>query len=207
MAMNPGKRYIRNTVFVMWGAAAAFVGWTRLYAYAVDADSPPWQRSLLSLGLRQNDEAKPRPELDLATARDFSKLSVYGNFTLEVVGAAQYKVTFTAPDGTTAKPHVYQDDGYLRVHTEDTVTGGTLRVEVPTLERIDANVPRTTVSGLQAKELSLVGYRSGTAILQHNQVENWKLFSGEQFEVRIDDATFAAGSIKSNGDIVIRRDQ
>jgi hypothetical protein len=207
--MNPGKRYLRNTVFVLWGAAAFFIAWSRLYA-SVGTEGPEWKRNLLSLGLRVEQESKPRPELDLATAKDFSKVSAYGNFTLEIVGSAEYKVTFTPPAGTTAKVHASLDDdgdGYLRVHTEDSVTGGTLHIEVPSLERIDANVPNTVVRGVKAKELRLVSYRGGTATLQQNQVQSWSLFSGDAMDVRVDDATFAAGSIKSNGNVVIRRDQ
>lgn len=205
--MNPGKRYIRNTVFALWGAAAVFVGWNRLYASVAGAEGSKEKHRLLSLGLRVDEQPGPRPEMDLATARDFSKVSVYGNFTLEIVGAPQFKATFTPPDGTAAKVHAYQNEGYLRVHTEDGVTGGVLHIEAPTLDRIDANVPQVTVRGLQAREIALVSYRSGTLTLAQNQVQSWRMFSGPRLEVRMDDATFAAGSIKSNGDVVIRRTQ
>lgn len=203
--MNVGKRYLRNTVFTLWCTAAAFVGWTRLYGYAVDESSPQWKRSAMSLGLFARNYEKARPELDLATAKDFTKVSAFGNFTVEIVGAEQYKVIFTPPAGTSAKVHANLDNGYLRVHTDDTVMGGTLHIEVPTLDRIDANVPQITVSGLRAKEVALVGYRSGALTLRQNQVASWRVFSGEPFEVRMDDATFAAGTIKANGDVVIRR--
>jgi len=203
--MNPGKRYLRNTVFALWGAAAFFIAWNRLYA-SIGTEGPEWKRSLLSLGLRVEQESKPRPELDLATAKDFSKVSVYGDFALEIVGSTQYKVTFMSADGSTAKVHAYLDEGYLRVHTEDEVKGGTLHIEVPTLQRIDANVPRITVRGLVAKEVGLYGYRGGVATLQQNHVDSWHLFSGDALDVGVDDATFAAGSIKSNGNVVIRRD-
>jgi hypothetical protein len=203
--MNPGKRYLRNTVFVLWGVAAAFVGWNRLYAKVAGEDAQG-KHSLLSLGLRVEQRSRPRPDLDLAAAKDFTKLGVRGDFTLEIVGAPQYKVTFTSPDGSTTKVHASMDEGYLHVRTDDDVVGGTLRVETPRLERIDSNVPRVLVQGLQGKELSLVSYRGGTATLRENQVESWRLFSGQPYEVRVDDITLAAGGIKSNGDVVIRRD-
>jgi hypothetical protein len=206
MAMNPGKRYLRNTVFVLWGVAAAFVGWNRLYARVAGEDAQE-KHTLLSLGLRVQETSGPRPDLDLAAAKDFTKVSVHGDFTLEIVGAPQYKVTFTPAEGTAAKLHASLDeDGYLHARTDDGVTGGTLRIEVPQLERIDANVPRVLVQGMQGKELSLVSYRGGAATLRENHVESWRLFSGQPFEVRVDDITFSAGGIKSNGDVVIRRD-
>lgn len=204
--MNPGKRYLRNTVFALWGAAAFFVGWNRLYASA-GADAPEWRHNLLSLGLRTHEPEKQRPEMDLATARDFSKVSLFGNFTVEIVGAPQYSVTFTPLAGTTARTHAYQDHGTLRVHTEDSVTGGVLHIEVPTLERIDANVPQISVRGLQSAEVAIASYRGGVLRLQQNQVKSWRVFSGDPLDVRVDDVTFAAGSIKANGDVVIRRDQ
>ncbi len=206
--MNPGKRYLRNTVLTMWGVAAAFIGWNRLYA-EVAGDGAQDKHSLLSLGLRVQEHSGPAPDIDLATAKDFTKVSVHGNFTLEIVGAPQYKVTFTPAEGTNAKLHAFLDedgDGYLHARTDDDVTGGTLRIEAPRLERIDANVPRVLVQGMQGKELSLVSYRGGIATLRANQVESWRLFSGQQYEVRIDDITFAAGGIKSNGNVVIRHD-
>jgi len=202
--MNPGKRYLRNTVFALWGVAASFVGLNRLYA-AVGTEAPEWRRSLLSLGLREDRQPEPKPELDLATAKDFSKVGVHGDFALEIVGAAQYKVEFVPPAGTASKFHAYQENGYLRVNTDDDVTGGTLHIEMPTLERIDANVPRITVQGVTAKELKLYGYRDGVVTLQNNRVDSWHLSSGDALDVRMDDATFAAGSIKSNGNVVIRR--
>lgn len=204
--MNPGKRYLRNTVFALWGVAAAFVGWNRLYA-EVAGEGAQEEHSLLSLGLRVEKHSGPRPDLDLAEARDFTRVSAYGDFDLEIVGAPQYKVTFTPAEGTTAKLHASMDeDGSLHARTDEGVTGGTLRIEVPQLERIDANVPRLLVQGMQGKELFLMSYRSGTATLRGNQVQSWRLFSGEQYDVRIDDITFAAGGIKSNGNVVIRHD-
>ncbi len=147
------------------GVAAFFIAWNRLYA-SIGMEGPEWKRNLLSLGLRVEQQSKPRPELDLATAKDFSKVSVYGDFALEIVGSAQYKVTFMSADGTTAKVHAYLDEGYLRVHTEDEVKGGTLHIEVPTLQRIDANVPpnhRARPRGQGSRAVWLSGWRRHSA--------------------------------------------
>ncbi len=115
--MNQGKRYIRNTVFVLYGTAALYVGMNRLYLSTVDAGTPQWLRSTLSLGLAAAPEPEPAPELkpaDVALLRDFTRLSVAGDFTVEVVGAAQYKVSFTMAPDHPMQLRSWQKDGLLR---------------------------------------------------------------------------------------------
>jgi len=205
--MNEGKRLLRNTVFSLWGAAALYVGATRLYA-TTDADTAPWVRNALSLGLRQTKPSERPADIDLATVRDFTHVSVSGRFNVEIVGGAEYKVVVTPEAGQEMKYHAWRDDETLRIWQEGENKGAalaTLHIEVPTLARLSINASHLTVRGIKAPELALVGYGLESAVLQQNEVASWRMFSGENREVRMDDATFAAGSVKANGDVVIRR--
>jgi hypothetical protein len=217
--MNQGKRYLRNTVFVLWGTAAVFVGWNRVYS-AVSTGAPQGKYSMLTLGLRQDTRDREAPGIDLAQAKDFTRLSVRGRINVEIVGASAFKVSFTPAAGKTPRIKVFQSEGTLHVSSREEegdqgeLSGdleGALRVEVPTLSRIDVAANQIVVRGLHAQELSVFGFGTGesglTVRLQDNQVAQWKLFSGSPMEVRVDDATFAAGTLKSNGDVVIRRDE
>ena len=74
-----------------------------------------------------------------------------------------------------------------------------------TLQKITVNVSQISVQGLQAPELELVSYNGGIASLLQNQVDFLRVVSYQPLDVRMDDATFAAGTIKANGDVRIRR--
>jgi hypothetical protein len=205
--MSKGKRLLRNTVFALWGWAALYVGATRLYA-TTDADTAPWLRTALSLGLKPSPNT-PRPrDINLATVRDFTHVSVSGRFNVEVVGGMDYKVVVTPEAGQEIKYHAWRDDETLRIWQENDDKGpalATLHIEVPTLARLSINASHLTVRGIKSPELALVSYGLESALLQQNEVASWRMFSGVNMEVRMDDATFAAGSVKSNGDVVIRR--
>ena len=201
--MNAGKKLIRNTVFGLWGAAALFVGLNRLNATAAGTDGG----SSFTLGLRQDRRPETLPEIDLANARDFANLSVRGRLKVEVVGAAGYKVTLTADGGQSPQVHAYLEGGTLHVDGGDPrgALQGVLRLEVPMLQRIDTATPAITVRGLAAPELSLWLHEGGTALLEQNQVKQWQVYSSDPLELRVDDATFAAGTLKAHGDVLIRR--
>ena len=204
--MNQGKRLLRNTVFALWGTAAVYVGVTRLYG-ATDA-AAPWLRTTLSLGLREHERSARPTDIDLATARDFTHVSVSGRFNVEIVGGTEYKVVVTPEAGQELKYHAWRDKETLRLWQEGENEGAalaTLHIEVPTLNRISIHASSLSVRGLKAEELSLVGYGSTPTQLQQNEVQRWRLVSYAPMEVRMDDATFAAGSVKANGDVVIRR--
>lgn len=201
--MNAGRRLVRNTVFGLWGAAALFVGLNRLAA----TPAGEGKDSFLTLGLRQDREPQRDPEIDLATARGFTRLSVRGPLRVEVVGAGAYKVTLTASSGQSPQVHAYLKEGVLHVDGGEGrgAMQGVLRVEVPTLQRIDAASAQLVVRALHAPELSLFTYGGGVATLEQNHVQRWHVFSSNPLELRVDDATFAAGSLKANADVVIRR--
>ena len=123
--MNQGKRLLRNTVFSLWGAAALYVGATRLYA-TTDADTAPWVRNALSLGLRQTKPSERPDDIDLATVRDFTHVSVSGRFNVEIVGGAEYKVVVTPEAGQEMKYHAWRDDETLRIWQEGENKGAAL---------------------------------------------------------------------------------
>ncbi|HMA11185.1 MAG TPA: hypothetical protein VKO83_04815 [Steroidobacteraceae bacterium] len=199
--MNAGRKLIRNTVFGLWGTAALFVGLNRLNA------TPAGGGAVFTLGLMQGGREETIPEIDLADARDFTSLSVRGRLRVEVVGAAGYSVTLTPAAGQSPEVHAYLEQGVLHVDGGDTrgALQGVLRLEVPTLQRIDAATPQITVHGLAAPGLGLYLHNGGTALLQQNQVKQWQVFSADPLELSVDDATFAAGTLKATGDILIRR--
>jgi len=204
--MNPGKRLVRNTVFVIWGACAAFVGLNRIYA-ATDA-ATPWVRTALSLGLQPVERRQRPADVDLATVKDFTHVSVRGRLNVEIVGGAEYKVVLVPEAGQEAKFHALRDEDMLRVWEEGNAEGAavaTLHIEVPTLTRISAHVNQLSVRGLKAEEVALVGYGALSAKLQQNEVRRWRMFGSEPMDVQMDDATFAAGTFKTGGDVVVRR--
>jgi len=205
--MNPGKRLLRNTILALWGWAAAYVGVTRLYG-ATDADTAPWLRTALSLGLRPAQRSQRPPDVDLATVRDFTHVNVSGRFNVEIVGGMEFKVVLTSDAGEAPKYHAWRDKEMLRIWEENDQKGpavATLHIEVPTLARISINASRLTVRGVKAADLALVGHGLESARLQQNEVANWRIFSGTHMEVQMDDSTFAAGGVRANGDVVIRR--
>jgi hypothetical protein len=200
--MNAGKKLVRNTVFGLWGTAVLFVGLNRLHS----GEAAEGISSFLSLGLRQEREPTPNPQIDLASARDFSRLSVRGPLSVEVVGATAYKVTLTPEAGQSPKVRAWLKDGVLHVDGgEAQGLQGVLRVETPTMNRIDAANQRVTVHGLNAPELSLYTYRVGVVRLEQNQVGRWRVFSSEPLDLQVDEATFAAGTWKAFGEVEIRR--
>jgi hypothetical protein len=206
--MNPGKKLIRNTVLAMWGTLAFFVGWNRLYSSTLDESGEGTQ--FLTLGLRESREPRALPELDLAQARDFTQLSVRGPISVEVQGAPAFKVTFTPAAGQARKLRAWLQNGTLRVDAGDEEgiePQGTLLVEVPTLKRIDLSASSLIVRGLAADELAVAIYRKGTARLEQNQVGRWRMFASEEVDMQVDDATFAAGALRTAGQITIRRAQ
>ncbi len=218
--MNQGKRYLRNTVLTAYGALVVFVGMNRLHASVVDADTPTWLRSAMTLGLREEVEPEPRPEMDLATAKDFTRVVMTGRYDVEIIGAAHYKVTFVPAAGDVGKLHASQADGVLHLHAERNDgegegesegngegTAGTIQIETPALQQVHARVNHLTIRGMQGDTLQVTGMGRGDVTLLQNQVANWRLTSGAPMQVRVDDATFAAGSLKGVGDVVIRRAQ
>lgn len=206
--MNPGKKLIRNTVFTLWGVAAFYVGWNRLNAAVLDAESSPSLRAAMSLGLQPVERREAQPGMDLATARDFTHVSAYGRLSVEIEGGQDYRVSVLPEPGQEPKYRAWQENGVLRVAMEGGNEGpplATLHIQVPTLQKITVNVRQISVRGLQAPELELTSYNGGSASLLQNRIDYLRVVSYQALEVRMDDATFAAGTIKANGDVRIRR--
>jgi hypothetical protein len=77
--MNPARRAIRNTMLALYGLAIAYVGVNRLHAAVVDADTPSWLRTTLSLGLDGFSADTPAPAPEEAADqlfRDLTRLNV-----------------------------------------------------------------------------------------------------------------------------------
>lgn len=206
--MNEGRRLIRYTVFGLLAVVVGFVAVNRLYGAVVDADTPRWLARTLSLGLHTTQEAQAMPETELAQLAGFSRLAVFGRFNVEIVGSPEYRVTFVPAEGSTARVRAWQREGGVRlVHDQYPGTGevGTLRIEVPSLERMDIGARRLLVQGLQAGELQVFLQGTPIAELRGNHVESWKLFAGAPLDLRVDEATLAAGSLQTRGEVTIRR--
>ncbi len=208
--MNQGIRYLRNTVFGLYGATALFVGLNRLYA-STPAQTPQWLRSTMTLGLTTHEEPEPVPAMqpeDLAALRNFSRIRVSGDFIVEIVGASTYKVSFTPAAGGKAEIHARQVEDLLslRAADDDEEGGkGVLRIEMPMLVRLSAqDVSELTLRGLQAEEVSVSLHNVARARLQQNKVAHWKLYSSEPMEIPVDAATLAAGSLQTQGNLSIR---
>ena len=198
--MNSGRKLIRNTVFGLWGATALFVGLNRLNASTADGAG-------FTLGLRHEERAAATPQIDLASASDFTRLSVRGPLVLEVVGAAAYKVTLTPISGPPPEIRAYLQDRTLHIDAGESQgeARAVLRVEAPLLERIDAGSRKVLLRGLGSPEVELYMYNGGEARLEQNRVLRWEFFSGNPLAVQVDDATFAAGTVKSRGDVSLAR--
>jgi hypothetical protein len=206
--MNQGKKLIRNTVFTLWGVAAFYVGWNRLSAAVVDADTAAPLRAAMTLGLSPTVTREAPPSIDLATVRDFTHVGAFGRLKVEIVGGQDYRVSVVPDPGQDVKYRAWREGSALRVATEgnnDGPAAATLHIEVPTLRQITVNVRQLSVRGLDAPELELISYNGGSATLLQNQIGYLRMVSYQPLEVQIDDATFAAGTIKANGDVRIRR--
>lgn len=206
--MNQGKKLIRNTVFTLWGVAAFYVGWNRLNAAVIDEDTSPALRAAMTLGLSATVHTERPPGIDLATARDFTHVSAYGRLRVEIVGGQDYQVSVVQEPGQELKYRAWRENDALRVAAEGDNEGpplATLHITVPTLKEITVNVSQISVQGLKAPALELVSYNGGSASLLQNQIDYLHVVSYQPLDVRMDDVTFAAGTIKANGDVRIRR--
>ncbi|MEO6079627.1 MAG: hypothetical protein ABIQ86_07610 [Steroidobacteraceae bacterium] len=205
--MNQGKRYIRNTVLAMLGVPVLVAGATRIYASAVDVDSPQWVRSLMSLGLTVvasgdvESQANASQLVDLGDVLEFSRVEVEGMYTVEVVGAQQYKVSVTPAAGKAMNVGAeWNKGGLLRIKGGPDAAGAVLRIEAPTLTSIDARgVELLTVRALQAPVVSLrMRAVKAAQILESNGT--WMMDAAGPIEVRMGNGTSSDinVSIKSN---------
>jgi hypothetical protein len=206
--MNTGKRYLRNTLFALYGGVALFIGLNKLYGSMVAADAPGVSRTTW-LGLTAHARPQPRPTLsdaDLASLRAFTRLNIEGDFVVEIVGADAYKVTFTAADGRSGKLRAWQGDEVLRLEAAAESSGtGVLRIETPQIRSIFVQDARQlTLRGLRADSVNIVAINVAAARLQQNQVAHWKFHSSTPLEALVDKATLSAGSIQTTGNLAIR---
>jgi hypothetical protein len=212
--VKPVRRDIRNTVLALYGAVLLFVAANRLHAAVVDSDTPRWLRALLSLGLDAYTTA-PRTtatgEVADRVFRDFTRLNVSGDFTLEIVGAAEYKVSFAAAQGAARRLGARRKGEELWLKDDaagDADAGLTVRIETPAITQVVATGLRgVTLRGLQGKQLDVELQDVGWARLQQNAVAHWKLAADEPLDLHVDQATLAAGRLQIVGELVIRGDQ
>lgn len=207
--MNQGKRYLRNTVLALYGAGALYFGVNRLYAATIHSTAPQWLGNTTSLGLAywEKTGSNARYLTDLAL-RDFTRLHLNGRFTVEIVGAPQYQLSFTAADGRTLPLDVRQQDDRLWLSgftLNDAAEAAVLRIETPALVQVDARMlTGLTLRGLQSQELTVDLNDVSAARLLENSVPLWRLRSGLSAEVQVDQATLTAGKLLISGDLAIR---
>jgi hypothetical protein len=117
-------------------------------------------------------------------------------------------VSVVPEPGQEPKYRAWQENGSLRVAVEGDNEGSpvaTLHVEVPSLEKLTVNVSQISVQGLTVPALELVSYNGGSASLLQNRIDYLHVVSYQPLDLRMDDVTFAGGTIKANGDVRIRR--
>jgi hypothetical protein len=207
--MNQGERYIRNTVLALCAAAALFFGVNRLFAAVVHSGAPQWLANATSLGLASwaKTRSKARYLADLAL-RDFTRLHVAGRFSVEIIGAPQYQLSFTTAEGRPLPLDVRQKDDQLWLTgfaRGDAAATAVLRIETPALAQLDARkLTGLTLRGLQSPQLAVDLNEVPTARLLENKVAHWTLHSDASAEVQVDKATLAAGKLQTSGDLTIR---
>jgi hypothetical protein len=215
--MNQGKRYIRNTVFGLYGVIVLIGGAAWLHASVVDASTPQWLRSVLVLGLKSTDKAAPASETErvqvmvLRGQRDRTQITVEGNFAVEVIGATRNKLSVTKPRNSGQKLNIRMDvpkNGPVRVTGDPDMDGAVLRIETSTITSIDAQGPsQLTVRGVRMPEMSIRMQDVAAARLQDSAVGRWILHSDTPLEVLVDKATASAGlDVQTSGPLTIRQE-
>jgi hypothetical protein len=205
--MNRGKRYIRNTVIALFGLTVLFVAASRLYASVVKPDSPPWLRTLVSLGQSVQVSRQSPPQLQAVRVQDagglhFSRISVEGDFAVEVVAAPVHKVSLAGYDGQSEGVEVQgQRDGLLLLKGMTGSEGAVLRIETPAIAGVEARYLRQlTLRGFKAAEVSISTRRVSTVLLEENDIGHWNLNSETPVVVKADRATVVAGmNIRGRG--------
>lgn len=213
--MNQGRRRIRYTVIAVAGLTVVMVGAARLHASTVDAGTPQWLRSVMTLGMAVSRKETITAEslasklpraMTLDDIRDFTRISVEGDFSVEVVGAPQYKVSL---NGVSAEKWALdwgmQSDGLVRIKGGAGTEGGVLRVETPTLVSIEATgLRQLTVRGVEAPELSLQMKDLTGVRLEENNVGSWIFHSETPVVVQAEGIRTSAGlRIQASGHITI----
>jgi len=212
--VTPVRRDIRNTMLALYGGVLLFVAANRLHAAVVDSDTPEWLRALLSLGLDGytmiRRSTTPGEAAD-RVFRDVTRLNVSGDFTVEIIGAAEYKVSFPAAEGAARRLRARRkgEELWLQDDAASNADGGlTVRIETPAITQVVATGLRgVTLRGLQGKHLDVELQDVGWARLQQNAVAHWKLAADEPLDLHVDQATLAAGQLQIVGELVIRADQ
>jgi hypothetical protein len=210
--MNQGKRYIRNTVIAMAGVTVLVVVAQRIYASTVDAGTPQWLRSVLSLGFEVTVNPAPSPLAQISQAavlaelRDFRQISVEGDFAVEVVSAPQYKVSLIpASSEAWTIGSAWQQGAMLRLKGGKGSEGAVLRIEAPVLTRIEAQgLRQLTVRGWKAQEMTIRTKNVANVRLEDSAVGRWILNAETPVVLHADQATAAAGlDFQTSGTISI----
>jgi hypothetical protein len=215
--MNQGKRYIRNTMLALLGATFLGTVANRIYNATVDDNTPGWQRSILSLGLAVEKNDIPEPptkstittHAELAALRDFNQISVSGDLTVEIVSAAEYKVTLTpASTQPWSVATEHQKNGLLKLAGGHGSEGAALRIEAPALSSIEAqNLRQLTMRGWQSPELKVRMKNVAGARIKESAGGHWTLNAETPIALELDKATISGVfDIKSSGEISIHHE-
>jgi hypothetical protein len=212
--MNQGKRYIRNTMLALLGVTFLGTVANRIYNATVDDNTPGWQRSILSLGLAVENNDIPEPptkstittHAELAALRDFNQISVFGDFTVEIVRASEYKVTLTPADQPWHIDTEQYKNGQLTITGGSVIAGAVLRIETPALVSIGATVVRQLrVLGWQNTDLKILLKSVAEIQVRDSAGGHWTLNAKTPTLLQLDKATALGGfDIKSSGRVSIQ---
>jgi hypothetical protein len=204
--MNQGKRYILYTILAVCGVTVVVTAATRLYATAVEENTPQWKRRMMSLGLAVAVKNEPVPEssirsalqgneriVDLSPFRDLKSIAVEGEVAVEIISAPEYRLIMPAAGVTWSMATEQKGGGQLRIKADGT-EGVTLRIEAPTISSIEAqSLRRLTIRGWQAVELTVRVRNLDDVHLEECIVGRWILHAETPVALKVDKATTSAG--------------
>jgi hypothetical protein len=213
--MNQGKRCIHYTVLALLGATLLGTAAERLYQATVDNSKPGWLRSVASLGLVVHRNTVPEPAHQmtatateqLASLRGFTRLQVEGDLGVEIISAAEYKVSLApASDRPWSIATSPGRNGLLAITGGPGTEGSTLRVEAPALTSIEAtNLRQLAIRGWHTPDLTLRTKNLTDARIEESSVERWTLNAATPVVLQLDTATISAGlDMKYSGQIRVR---
>ena len=206
--MNQGKRYILYTTCALGGLTLLLATASWVSASVDEANTPRWQRTLLSLGLQMQDNRKretPTQPITLADAGQlrFTRIDVDGDFAVEAVTAPVHKVSLVSGKPTSILAAQGEQGDLLKLTGGPDSAGAVLRIEAPALAHIEAaNLRQLTVRGSQAPEFTIRTKKVAALRIEESAVGRWILKAETPVEVLADKATMSAGlNIDASGNI------
>lgn len=181
--MRRSERLIRNTVLALFGATVLHVAFNRLYAINNPAHG-----------------AQRTPAAELAQLRDFSRIELNGDFSVEIVQDADYSVEFMAQDANRGGFSAVVHDDTLVLRGFGNPPTNQVRVEMPALTHVDSSsVAALTVSGFKGESLSMRLNETPRVILRNNTIRHLRIVSSERSELKADRASLQSSQVDLAG--------